>query len=198
VGNPIGEVLRKHEAAIRSSAVLGRLGLAPRQYTLATLHRAENVDEPARLYRLLEALELCGAAYELPVIVSVHPRTRERLRNGDAPAAPHVRFEPPFGLFDFVHLEMEAVCVLTDSGTVQEECCLFGVPNVTIRDVTERAETVEAGSNIISGSDPRHVLACVRLALSGGGAWQPPSEYLAPAVAATVARIVLGYEHGLN
>ena len=103
-------------------------------------------------------------------------------------------FIEALGLFDFVHLEQRAKCVLTDSGTVQEECCLFGVPNVTIRDVTERPETLEVGSNIISGSEPDSVILCVKNALTCDQEWTPPSEYLKKNVSNVVAKIILGYK----
>ena len=106
-----------------------------------------------------------------------------------------MRFLEPLGLFDFVRLEREAFCVLSDSGTVQEECCIFGVPTVTMRDVTERPETIECGSNILSGGDPERVLACVATVLDRPPDWEPPPEYLVRDVSTTVARIVLGYAH---
>jgi UDP-N-acetylglucosamine 2-epimerase (non-hydrolysing) len=98
----------------------------------------------------------------------------------------------PLGFFDFVRLEIEAACVLSDSGTVQEECCIFGVPNVTLRDVTERAETIECGSNILTGGDAAAIERGVSIALAKAQ-WTPPAEYLVPNVSQTVAKIVLGY-----
>jgi UDP-N-acetylglucosamine 2-epimerase (non-hydrolysing) len=86
--------------------------------------------------------------------------------------------------------------VLTDSGTVQEECCIFGVPNVTLRDVTERAETIEVGSNVLTGADPDAILRAVKLVIERRGAWTPPPEYLEPAVSSTVANILLGFTLG--
>jgi UDP-N-acetylglucosamine 2-epimerase (non-hydrolysing) len=106
-----------------------------------------------------------------------------------------VRFLLPLGFFDFVALEKAAYCVLSDSGTVQEETCIFGVPNVTIRDVTERPETIECGSNILSGVEPDTILRCVGIATSRRGTWTPPAEYLEPNVSDKVIRIVLGYNH---
>jgi UDP-N-acetylglucosamine 2-epimerase (non-hydrolysing) len=103
-----------------------------------------------------------------------------------------LRVLPPLGLFDFVALEREAACVLTDSGTVQEECCILRVANVTTRDVTERPETVECGSNIIAGVDPDRVARAVRAALKRERNWVVPPEYLAPAVSDTVANVLLG------
>jgi len=106
-----------------------------------------------------------------------------------------IRFVEPFGFLDFITLERDARCVLTDSGTVQEECCIFRVPNVTLRDVTERPETVDCGSNILSGAAPDAVARCVRIALERHSEWSPPEEYLVPSVSSTVVNIVLGHHH---
>jgi UDP-N-acetylglucosamine 2-epimerase (non-hydrolysing) len=104
-----------------------------------------------------------------------------------------ISFLEPLGFFDFIRLERSAFCLLSDSGTVQEEACIFGVPNVTIRDVTERPETLDCGSNILCGALPADLLRAVRMVIAPRERWNPPTEYLAPAVAETVCRIVLGY-----
>ncbi len=192
-GNPIKEVLDHFSGQIEKSQVLKKLGVRAGGYFLVTLHRAENVDLPERLGKLVEALNGLSGEYSFPVIWSMHPRTRGKL--GSLKLAKRVRAVEPLGLFEFVKLEKNAKCVLTDSGTVQEECCLFAVPNVTLRDVTERPETLESGSNILSGADPETISACVRAALRSRGGWQPPVEYLAEGVSAKVAKIILGYLH---
>lgn len=199
VGNPIREVLDRHSDRIDASTALDRFGVEPRGYFVATVHRAENVDDPTRLGRLVNALGRVGEIYELPVLVSVHPRTADRLRRSglDAPNE-HVRLLDPLGFLDFASLERRAKCVLTDSGTVQEECAILGVPNVTLRDVTERPETLECGSNILSGSDPHHVVLAVRMAVESSATWEPPAEYMAINTSGTVSRIVLGYHESLH
>ena len=106
---------------------------------------------------------------------------------------PMLRFLPPFGFFDFIALEKNALCVLSDSGTVQEETALFGVPNVTLRDVTERPETLECGSNMLSGADVDSVIASVHTVLALHQPWRPPVEYLQENVSETVIRILLGH-----
>ena len=113
---------------------------------------------------------------------------------GVAVSDERVRFLEPLGLFDFVALERAAFCTLSDSGTVQEECCLFRVPNVTIRDVTERPETLECGSNMLSGADPAMIRRATRAVLSLDRAWNPPPEYAKPEVSSTVLKIVLGFD----
>lgn len=200
-GNPIGEVLEQFRGEIAGSQVLSRLGLSAGAYFLVTLHRAENVDPPERLARLLDALGHIATRYGQPVVISTHPRTRSKLAAlpggtpfvAESPAAALVRFLDPFPFFDFVHLEQQARCVLSDSGTVQEECAIFRQPNVTLRDVTERPETLECGSNILAGSHPDQILLAVSQALSTPPRWTPPAEYLATGVAERVVRIVLGH-----
>ncbi len=128
--------------------------------------------------------------YEMPVVVSVHPRTRSQAeRQGVALDQSGVMFLDPLGFPDFVSLERSAFCVLTDSGTVQEETCILGVPNVTIRDVTERPETIDVGSGILAGMDADRILAAVDLVTSQPSSWIAPVEYLAPNVAETVSRM---------
>jgi len=193
IGNPIFEVLRHHDDAIRRSDVLSRLGLEPQRFFLVTTHREENVDVEGRLHALVDALQRLEREHQLPIVVSTHPRTRDRMaRFGLDPESALLRFPEPFGLFDFVALEQHALCVLSDSGTVQEECCILRVPNVTVRDVTERPETIECGSNILSGADPEAIVRSVRVVLGQPPHWRVPAEYLAEDVSVAATKIVLG------
>ena len=194
-GNPIYQVLKHYDDKIEKSRVLTKFNLRKNGYFLATLHRAENVDDAERLANFVEAFNKLRAEYSLPVIWSVHPRTRARLHSKSYRIDDGIRLSEPFGLFDFVKLEKNAKCVLTDSGTVQEECCIFKVPSVTLRDTTERPETVEVGSNILSGSKPDHILRCVKAMLSNQKGWQPPAEYLVEDVASIVKNTLLGFRN---
>jgi len=193
-GNPIKEVIDAHGDRISSSTALKTLAVKEGKYFLVTMHRAENVDVEERLRGLVDALTLLHREYGYPVVCSFHPRTRSKVEAfGVNIRKAGLRFVDPFGFFDFIRLEKAAFCLLSDSGTVQEEACLFGVPNVTIRDVTERPETVECGSNVLSGADPQTILRLVKMVTGRKGRWQPPVEYLADGVADTVCRILLGY-----
>ena len=192
VGNPICEVLQAYDDRIRSSEALTRLGLRERGYFLATFHRAETVDPEGRLRALVEGLESVGTRYGEPVIVSLHPRTRDRLQRLGL-AASGLRLLEPMGFFDFVRLERSARAVLSDSGTVQEECAIFRVPNVTIRDVTERPETLECGSNVLGGGSVDDILRAVEIALALPSTWTPPAEYITENVSTAVVKIVLGF-----
>jgi len=193
-GNPIREVLSTFDKQIGASEIMTVLNVKPFEYFLVTLHRAENVDLPDRLANFFKAFEQISVHLNKPVLVSVHPRTREKLTAANITTdSARIRLLDPLGFFDFVHLEKNSQAVLTDSGTVQEECAIFGIPNITLRDVTERPETIECGSNILSGGDPDMILQAVRLAISQPATWKPPREYTVENVAQTVSKIVLGY-----
>ncbi|MBT9139342.1 MAG: UDP-2,3-diacetamido-2,3-dideoxy-D-glucuronate 2-epimerase [Syntrophomonadaceae bacterium] len=194
IGNPIYEVIEHYAKEIENSQILGKLNVRPQKYFLVTMHRAENVDDEARLKNLLLSLDEINKKYALPVICSLHPRTKNKIQQfGLKISNENIRLLKPFGFFDFVSLEKQASCVITDSGTVQEECCIFRVPNITIRDVTERPETLESGSNMLTSVSPDLILKALEVVLNEKCAWEPPPEYLAQNVSSKVVKIILGY-----
>jgi len=193
-GNPIKEVLDFYKEKIDNSRIMEKLDIDKGKYFIVTIHREENVDQPERLSCFIDSFRRLYDEYGIPVIVSLHPRTRSQLHKQEKVMPDGVQTIAPLGLIDFVHLEKNAKCVLTDSGTVQEECCIFGVPNVTLRDVTERPETIEVGSNMLSGAQPDIILSCVQAVLNQSCDWTPPHEYLTGDVSGTVAKIMLGYK----
>jgi UDP-N-acetylglucosamine 2-epimerase (non-hydrolysing) len=188
-GNPIEEVIGYYSGGISKSNVLRTMGIFQGRYFLATFHRAENVDNEKRLVKIIDSLKRLNGYYMIPVICSVHPHTKKRIGGINIEG---LTLHEPFGFFDFVNLESNALCVISDSGTVQEECSLLHIPNVTIRDTTERPETVECGSNIISGTECESVLRCVKMALDMKD-WKAPVEYKKTNVSDTVVKIVCGY-----
>jgi UDP-N-acetylglucosamine 2-epimerase (non-hydrolysing) len=193
-GNPIKQVIDHFKADIAASDILSRLDITPGKYFLVTMHRAENVDQPKRLRDLIKAFIQLQSEFGFPIICSLHPRTASRLTEfGINTSDSGLQFLRPMGFFDFVNLERSAFCCLSDSGTVQEEACIFGVPNVTIREVTERPETVECGSNYLAGTDPETIMRAVHLVTSMSTSWNPPPEYLQPCVAEIACRIVTSY-----
>ncbi len=193
-GNPIKEVLDIYADRIAESAALEKFGVAEFDYFLVTLHRSENVDKVERLRKILEAFRRIVEKFDKRMLISVHPRTAEKIEQfGLQIASDKIKLLEPLGFFDFVKLEKNALVVLTDSGTVQEECAIFGVPNVTLRDVTERPETVECGSNILSGAETEAIVRAVETAISQPVNWTAPKEYLVENVAHIVSKIVLGY-----
>jgi len=194
IGNPILEIIKHYEKEIAHSSILNELDIKKKAYFLVTMHRAENVDVEERLKSLTFTLNRLQKQYKLPVIISTHPHTRARMRTfGIDIDNTMVRFLQPFNFFDFISLERNARCVLSDSGTVQEECCIFKVANITIRDVTERPETIECGSNMLSGADPDMILQCIHTVLSQRCRWTVPPEYQIDYVSNTASKIVLGY-----
>lgn len=194
IGNPILEVIEDLSDRIDSSTILKKLGVKPDSYFLVTMHRAENVDLEDRLRNLVDSLNRIHDTYELPIICSLHPRTRSKLEGyGLLEVAGKVTYLEPMGLIDFVALEKNARCVITDSGTVQEECCIFSIPNITIRDVTERPETIESGSNMIASVSPDQILSSIEVVLKESRDWVPPAEYMERNVSGKVVKILLGH-----
>jgi UDP-N-acetylglucosamine 2-epimerase (non-hydrolysing) len=194
IGNPIYEVITHYETQINGSKIIAQRALKKGEYFLVTMHRQENVDNRTRLSHLIEALISLEKEYKFPVICSLHPRTRNRIEDfGIDVSNENIRFLAPLGFFDFINLERNAFCVISDSGTVQEECCILKVPNITIRDTTERPETIECGSNMLSGTEPKSIVSCVRAVLEQESNWMVPPEYTVENVSSTVIKIVLGY-----
>ncbi len=193
-GNPIFEVIHQYEHQIKRSEILSRLGLEPQGYFLVTMHRAENVDLEDRLHNITSALDQLQKKYGVPIIVSTHPHTRLSMETfGISSQNDKIKFLSPFGFFDFITLEENALCVISDSGTVQEECCILKVANITIRDVTERPETVECGSNILSGTNPESIIRCVEAAIDLKCCWSVPPEYLKLQVSSVAVKILMGF-----
>lgn len=192
-GNPIYEVLQHYEPDVMNSSILEQLQLTEKQYFLVTIHRSENVDDPAQLAEIVKGLSFIADAFRMRLICSTHPRTYSKLTKEMLDQVnPLVEFHEPFGFFDFVRLEKAAYCVLTDSGTVQEECCIFRVPAVTVRTTTERPETIDCGSNMLSGIDSNRMLKAVQAMTSLPAEWNCPEGYLEPHVSDTVVKFLLG------
>lgn len=176
-GNPITEVLRYHQANIVKSDILNKLKITSQNYFLATAHREENVDRPTVLNNIIKGFNLVANHFKKDIIFSVHPRTKRKLKSIHAMVSPRIHVHEPFGFFDFVRLEQEALCVISDSGTVQEECSIVKVPTVTIRETTERPETITCGSNRLSGTkDPKRILRTVLQMVRVRRDWVSPYE----------------------
>lgn len=190
VGNPSIEILMRHRKRIDESAVLDGLGLEQGRYTVATLHRSENVDDRHRLADLLGQLSDLSCRLSVPVVFPVHPRTRDRMATWGLPFPTGLRPLDPLGFADFIRLVREARLVVTDSGTVQEEATILGIPLVTLRDSTERPETVECGANIVCGTGPGALLTAVDTWMKTSGAKGIPKDYGKTDTAWTVASLL--------
>ena len=168
-GSPMREVLDAYRDEIKGSDVLERLGLVEGGYFLVSAHREENVDHPQRLGALLDCLLAVREAYDLPVFVSTHPRTRKRLEALPS-SAEHdgITFGEPLGFHDYNRLQVSAACCLSDSGTIAEESSLLGFPAVTLRDSIERPEAIDTGGILMTGLDQEDVVAAVGVAMAAG------------------------------
>lgn len=192
VGNPILEVIQYYQSQIHKSTILQELSLSKGNYLLATLHRAETVDDPTLLMDVIKAMQSVADTYKYPVVLSCHPRTAERISTYGIPVGSSIRVLEPLNFVDFLKLEQLAFCVLTDSGTVQEECCILGVSSVILRNYTERPETVDCGSTGLAGTDEDKILTLVAVNTNLVTPWIPPEEYMRQNVSDTVLKILLG------
>lgn len=174
VGNTIVDSLRQNLSISESKVdTLSDLGLEEKGYFLVTSHRAENVDVRDRFGGILKGLEAVHQEFDLPVIYPIHPRARKYLDKYEL-GTDGIKLIDPVGFLEFLRLESGARLVLTDSGGVQEETCILGVPCVTLRDNTERPETIDVGSNILAGTDPENILECARTMMSSSRKWNNP------------------------
>ena len=171
-GSPMKEVLTAQRAAIDASDVLERLALVEGDYFLVSAHREENIENPERLSALLDCLEAVVDKFNLPVLVSTHPRTRKRLA-ASGRSVEGVTFHKPLGFHDYNQLQLSARCVLSDSGTIAEESSLLGFPAVTLRDSIERPEALDTGAIIMTGLDPANVMLGIRCATASQAAVVP-------------------------
>lgn len=173
-GNTIVDsVYQNQEIAKRKVDVLKNLGLKAGQYFLVTAHRAENVDDRDRLGEIIRGLEMIGREFSLPVVFPIHPRTQKMVDKFGFDFD-GIKAIDPLGFLEFLQLEANAALVLTDSGGVQEETCILGVPCVTLRDNTERPETLDVESNILVGADAKKMLNGASRMLSGRAGWKNP------------------------
>ncbi len=161
-GNTVVDELHLQRDRARRPGLLERFGVEARRYALATLHRPENVDQEDRLRGILAGLAAAGDALDLVVLAALHPRTQARIAATDPALTARLRVLPPLGYLDFLGLHADAALMLTDSGGLQEEACCLRVPCVTLRDNTERPESVAAGASVLAGADPGRIVACAR------------------------------------
>jgi UDP-N-acetyl-L-fucosamine synthase len=200
-GSPMREVLAGNEAAIASSDVLDRQGLEVGGYFLVSLHREENVDNPARLESVLNALRQLGTDYDLPVLFSTHPRTRKRLEMQSAELKRGFILHAPFGFNDYIKLQQDAKLVLSDSGTVSEESTILGFPAVTLRDSIERPEAIDAGAIVTAGVDRTAISNAADFTLrmfEDSGPVNAPAEYEISDASRRVVNFILSTAGSFN
>jgi UDP-N-acetylglucosamine 2-epimerase (non-hydrolysing) len=173
-GNTIVDAVRENFMIAEGSTILEKLGIKPRSYMLSTVHRQENVDVKDKLSNIIKGLALVAEEHNMPLILPAHPRTRKMLETFGLKVPDGIRLIEPIGFMDFLKAEANARLMLTDSGGVQEESCILGVPCVTLRENTERPETIEAGANALAGYRHEDIVRRAGDMLNKNNGWQNP------------------------
>lgn len=201
-GSHMREVIEYYRPKIDASDIISRLNLTSGKFFVVSAHREENVDSPAALNDLLETLQALREKYGYPIFVSTHPRTRKRLdAMGHSDLGPDVIFSKPLGFFDYMKLQIEAFCVLSDSGTITEEASLLGLRAITIRNAHERPEGMDVGTLIMSGLKRDRVLNAIDIVTAGDRGQRqtlPVADYENPHVSTQVLRVVTSYIDYIN
>src|SRR5664280_2738 len=196
-GSPMKEVLDYYMPKIKQSSVLESLKLTAKRYFVISTHREENVDNPKNLSRILHILNQLAKDYNLPVIVSTHPRTKKKLgKLTGIEMNSLIRFLKPFGFLDYVYLQMNALCVLSDSGTISEESSILNFPAISLRQSMERPEAQDAGTIVLTGFDPDVVLNAIQVIVKEfkmtGGYKMIADEYNIDNTSWRVLKLILG------
>lgn len=197
-GSPMYEVLSQYKDRIAASKILDTLKLEKGRYFIVSCHREENVDYPSNLKKIITFLNAIAVKYDMPVVVSTHPRTRKRLEAlGDIDIDPRIQWLKPFGFFDYNALQLNAKCAISDSGTISEESSMMNFPAITIRQALERPEAMDAGTIILTGLDPETVLDSIEIVLAefaanGGKYDRICPEYQVTNTSWRVLKLILG------
>ena len=202
-GSHMKEVLEYYMPSVESSNALIRMGLEPERYFIVSAHREENVDTPENLLDLVTSLNALAETYQHPIIVSTHPRTKKRLDALELGRIdPLIQFLKPFGFCDYIKLQMESLCVLSDSGTITEEASLLNLPAITLRNAHERPEGMDVGTLIMSGLKKDRVLDAVRVIIAQynrhNRTVQAVEDYETESVSKKLLRVVLSYVDYVN
>jgi UDP-N-acetylglucosamine 2-epimerase (non-hydrolysing) len=202
-GSPMTEVLNANMEKIKSSDILKREGLKSKAYIVMSIHREENVDSPKNFSDLLESIDELTKKYNMPIIISTHPRTRKKLEDIDYQNEnPLIRFSKPYGFHEYNNLQMNAFCVISDSGTIAEEGSILNLPAVTIRQAHERPEGMDETTVIMSGLNKVRVIHAVEVATAHNSqdirAIKPVKDYEADNVSKKILRIILSYVDYVN
>lgn len=202
-GSHMQEVLEHYMPQIEKSDILSKLGLKPNEFFIVSAHREENIDSPQNMKDMIQTLNALAQEYKVPIIVSTHPRTKKKLDSMELGTLdPLIQFLKPFGFCDYIKLQMEALCVISDSGTISEEGSLLNLPAITIRNAHERPEGMDVGTLIMSGLRKDRVLDAVRVIISqhekGKRVMHAVADYEGGSVSKQILRIVLSYVDYVN
>lgn len=201
-GSHMQEVLDYYMPSISESKILNDLSLSSGKYFVVSIHREENIDSDSKLRSVIGCINDLASCYEIPIIFSVHPRTRKRIEGTDGlKISNFIRFMRPFGFFDYVKLQMNALCIISDSGTISEEAALLDLPAVTLRDAHERPEAMDSNIFIMAGASSSSFLTAIRVAIQhhkGRNVMKKIVDYEGGLVSAQVLRVILSYIDYVN
>ena len=194
-GSPLREVLNVNAEKINSSTILQQLGLIKGKYFVVSAHREENIDLNNNIITIAKSLNGVAEKYQIPIIFSTHPRTKKKIDQENIVFNPLIQILKPFGFFDYVHLQSNSFCVLSDSGTISEESAMMKFPAISIRTSTERPEAVDAGSIVLGGINENEILNSIELCLAtfNKNEQQIPWEYNINDVSKRIVRIIQSY-----
>ncbi len=193
VGSSMKEVLKKNEEKINSSDVLEKLNLKPKEFFVLSCHREENLDNEKNLKNLVDSINAVAEKYKKTIIFSTHPRTQKKIEAGDIKFHELVKIMKPLGFADYIKLQENAFCVISDSGTIAEESSLLGFPAITIRQAHERPEGMDEGTVIMSGLDRESVLDSIRVVTEQNIKMKVVDDYNNDVLASKIVRIILSY-----
>ena len=200
-GSPMAEIINHHKIGIQQSEVLTTLKLKKDQYFVASFHREENVDEQGRLHQIVQSLNFIATTFNLPIVLSTHPRTKKRLLELNIAFHPLVQEMRPFGFFDYIRLQQDSFCTISDSGTITEECAIVGFPAITARDTQERPEGMDSGVLSMTGIDSTSMLDGINITRKHFEIQQSrntPLSYIDLDVSWRVAKLIQSYTGYIN
>jgi UDP-N-acetylglucosamine 2-epimerase (non-hydrolysing) len=198
VGSSMKEVLDANKDKIESSTILKDLKLEPKNYFVLSIHREENLDDPKNLKSLVDSINKIAEEYKKPIIFSTHPRTHKKIEKENIKFNPLVRSMKPLGFHDYIKLQKESFCTISDSGTITEESSLLGFPAITVRQAHERPEGMDEGTIIMSNLDSESVIDSIRVITSQDIRTEVVEDYKNSILAAKVVRIILSYVGYIN
>jgi UDP-N-acetylglucosamine 2-epimerase (non-hydrolysing) len=199
-GSPLFEVLNNFKSKIGNSRILANLNLEMGKYFVVSAHREENIDLGDNFNILVNSINVVAETYKLPIIFSTHPRTKNKISNNNINFNPLVKILEPLGFFDYINLQKNAFCVLSDSGTISEESAMIGFRAVSIRTSTERPEAIDAGSIVLGGINSRDILNSIEISINTFDApnLTLPNEYKVNDVSQRVIKVIQSYTSIVN
>jgi len=196
-GSCMKEVFNYYKEKIEHSNILQKLNLQSKQFFVVSIHREENLDIDINFTTLIDSLDRLANIYSLPIVVSTHPRTMKKLQQSKKQLSPLIHFLKPFGFFDYITLQKNAYCVISDSGTITEEASLLHIPAITLRMAHERPEGMDAGVVIMSSMNTDHIINSIEVAIQTG-IQSIPEDYNINNVSDKVIKIILSYTDYIN